>query len=132
MTMLGKQFLSDAGLSGKKSPLYRSFTSHNAATEALLGDEVDAVIASTNIIKKALIRGEPLNVIAYGLKLPNMATMVATDKNAEFGDKLVQVLVDMVKTEKGKKVLKAIAFPGYRAVSLLDYEPARPYAMTSQ
>lgn len=127
MTMMGKQFLLDAGLAGDKSPVYRAYTSHNAANQALLGKEVDAVIASTNIIKKAIKRGDPLKIISHGLKLPNMALLVATDKDVMIGDQIVKVLTEMTKSEKGIHVLQRIDFPGYRAVSAKDYEPLRPY-----
>ena len=127
MTLMGKKYLQEAGLVEEKAPVYRAFTSHNAANKALLGNEVDAAIASTNIIRQAIQRGEPLKIISHGLKLPNMAMLVATDKDALIGDKLVQVTVAMSKTEKGKDVLAQIKFPGFRAVSAADYEVARPY-----
>jgi len=127
MTMMGKNFLQEAGLVGENAPVYRAFTSHNAANQALLGNEVDAAIGSSNIIKKAIKHGEPLKIIGRGLKLPNMATLVASDMDAVIGAQLVQALTDMNKSEKGKSVLARIKFPGYRAVSAKDYEPARPY-----
>jgi len=127
ITMMGKQFLKNAGIDGDKAPVYRSFTSHNAANQALLGGEVDAAIASSNIVKKAIQRGEPLRIISYGLKLPNMALLVAEDQNPLIGDRLVKALLDLSDSEKGKAVLKKISFPGYREVSKEDYEIARPY-----
>ena len=127
MTMMGKRFLADAGLTGTSQPSYRAFNSHNAANQALLGDEVDAAIASSNIIAKAIKRGEPLRILDRGLKLPNMATMVAKNLDAEIGDQIVQILIAMTSSEKGKDVLQRIDFPGYRAVSAQDYELARPY-----
>ena len=127
MTMMGVQHFLDAGLKGNQAPKYKPFTSHNAANEAVIGREVDAAIASSNIIKKAIKQGAPLKIISRGLKLPNMATLVATDRDKDIGNALVQALVKMKKTVKGKAALKKIAFPGYRQVSAKDYEPARPY-----
>ena len=127
MTMMGVQHFIDAGLTGDKTPKYQPFTSHNAANEAVIGGEVAAAIASSNIIQKAIKQGAPLKIISRGLELPNMATMVAKDRNDEIGDALVAALIRMSKTENGKATLKKIAFPGYREVSASDYEPARPY-----
>jgi len=127
MTMMGKNFLQEAGLVGNRTPIYRAFTSHNAANQALLGNEVDAAIASSNIIKKAIKHGEPLKIIGHGLKLPNMATLVASDVDTAIGEQLVRTLTDMKKSDKGKVILKKIRFPGYRGVSATDYEVARPY-----
>jgi phosphonate transport system substrate-binding protein len=127
MTIMGKQFLKEAGLTGDKAPKFRAFTSHNAANQALMGHEVDAVIGSSNIIKKAIDRGDSLKIIARGQSLPNMALLVATDKDDIIGNQIVKALVDMKKSEKGNYVLNQINFPGYREVTAKDYEPARPY-----
>ena len=83
MTMMGVQHMIDSGLSGDRAPVYREFTSHNAAIEALLANEVDATIASSNVVRKAIKQGDPLRTISRGLQLPNMATMVATDLDQE-------------------------------------------------
>jgi phosphonate transport system substrate-binding protein len=127
MTMMGKRYLKDAGLTGNKQPVYRAFTSHNAANQAVLAGEMDAAIASSNIIKKAIKRGDELRILKGGNKLPSMALLVASDLDAELGERITRILVGMKSTEKGRKVLKQISFPGYRAVSAKDYEPARPY-----
>jgi phosphonate transport system substrate-binding protein len=127
MTMMGKRYLKDAGLTGNKQPAYRSFTSHNAANQAVLGKEMDAAIASSNIIKKAIQRGEQLRILEGGNKLPNMALLVASDLDGQLGEQVQEILVGMKKSEKGKQVLKQVSFPGYRAVTARDYEPARPY-----
>lgn len=127
MTMIGVRYLQDAGLTGAKAPQYSPFVSHNAANEALLAKDVDAVIGSSNIIGKAIKAGRPYRILVHGLKLPNMATLVAVDLDTELGERIVQILVGMSETEKGREALKQIGFPGYRAVSAGDYEPARPF-----
>lgn len=129
MTMMGVQHFIKAGLKGDMAPKYKAFMSHNAANEAVIGGEVDAAIASSNIIKKAIKQGAPLKIISRGLKLPNMATLVAANRDKNIGSALVSALVEMKKTARGKAVLKKIAFPGYRQMSAKDYEPARPYTM---
>lgn len=128
MTLMGKDLLRQAGLSDDRAPVYHAFTSHNAANQALLAGEVDAAIASSNIIGKALQRGEPLRILGEGLKLPNMPTLVATDLPKALAERVEQILLEMQQTTAGQRVLKQIGFPGYRAVTLADYEPVRPYA----
>lgn len=127
MTMMGQHLLESAGLVKEKAPGYIAFTSHNAANEAVIAGEVDAAIASSNIIKKAIMRGDALKTLVAGEKLPNMATLVASDLDPVIGDRIVRILVDMKKSDKGRYILKKIAFPGYRPVTARDYEPARPY-----
>jgi len=127
MTMMGKRYMEDAGLTGYKQPQYRAFTSHNAANQSVLAKETDAAIASSNIIRKAIKRGDDIRILEKGNKLPNMALLVAKDLDNELGERLTTILINMKKSEKGRQVLKQVSFPGYRAVSAKDYEPARPY-----
>lgn len=128
MTMVGMRELRKAGLTGKRAPTYRGYTSHNAANEALLGREVAAAIGSSNVIKKAMGKGAPFRIIARSKKMPNMATMVATKLDQKLVDQLVKVLVGMKNDDKGRKVLKLIRFPGYRVVeNSKEYEPMREF-----
>lgn len=128
MTMIGKHALAKAGLIGRQAPVYLSFTSHNAANEALLAKEVDAAIASSNVIEKAIDKGTQFRIIGRSFKLPNMATLIANDVDPKLADEIVQIMTNMQNTEKGRQVLKQIGFPGYRVVrSPAEYEPVRPY-----
>jgi len=128
MTMIGIHALTAAGLSGEHTPIFHAYTSHNAANEALLAGEVDAAIASSNVIKKAQGKGALFRILSRSFKLPNMATLVATDQDARIGHRIVQILVDMRNTAQGRQVLKQLRFPGYRAVKTpAEYDPVRPY-----
>jgi len=128
MTMIGMRTLAKAGLTGKRAPHYHAYTSHNAANEALLAKEVDAAIASSNVIKKALGKGAPFRILGRSFKLPNMATLVASDLDPKLADRIVRILVAMKTTEEGQQILKRIRFPGYREVnSAAEYESVRPY-----
>jgi len=132
MTMMGMQYLHDKGLIDAKMPVYRHFVSHNAANEAVLAGEVDAAIASSNIIHKAIKKEAPLKIIEHGFSLPNMATLVASDMDEQLAIRITTILVNMKQTEVGRQVLNKIAFPGYRRVSAADYEPARVYMQKIQ
>ena len=127
MTMMGKRYLMDAGLVGDRQPVYRPFTSHNAANQAVIAKEMDAAIASSNIIQKAIKRGDALRILAWGETLPNMAMLVASDLDGALGARVSEILVGMKNSKHGQQVLKQIAFPGYRVVSAQDYEAARIY-----
>ena len=127
MTMMGVQHMIDSGLVGDRAPVYREFTSHNAANEAVLANEVSAAVASSNIFKKAIARGEPLRIIGRGPRLANMATMVATDLDREIGDRVANILVGMKDNPNGRRALGQMSFSGYRPASVADYEAARPF-----
>lgn len=128
MTMIGKRLLASDGLTGKRSPVFRAYVSHNAANQALLGGEVDAAIASSNVIKKAMGKGVRFRILKRSFQLPNMATLIATDVDPALAKRIVNILVNMKKTAEGRAVLKKIRFPGYRRVkSAAEYESVRPY-----
>lgn len=128
ITMMGHDHLQDIGLTGVRAPEYLPYPSHNAANEAVIGGQADAAIASSNIVSKALAQGAPLRIISRGLKLPNMATLVATDLPDDLADRIEQALVSMSEKPAGQAALKQMAMPGYRQVRAVDYRPARPYA----
>lgn len=132
MTMMGKTYLREHGLTDEREPSYLAFTSHNASNEALIAGQVDAAIASSNIIGKAKERGAPIRILSEGLKLPNMATMVATDLPPALAEQIEQAFVGMRDNAQGRDALKHMGFPGYRSVSITDYEPVRPYAYPLQ
>jgi len=127
MTMVGVDSLHKAGLVGDREPKFIPFPSHNAANAALFANEVDAAIASSNVIMKAMKSGKPYRIIDRSFKMPNMATLVASDLDSALGEQVVKILTSMKDNDKGKEVLKQIAFPGYRVVNASDYEPVRPY-----
>lgn len=131
MTMIGKDYMKQQGLGGEHLPRYRAFKSHNAANQAVVSGEVDAAIASSNIVYKSIDRGMPLRVVGRGLKLPNMATLVATDLPPEVAEDLLRVVQGMGKDPVGRHVLKVIGLPEYKAAAAADYEVVRPYAYTA-
>ncbi|MBI1424227.1 MAG: PhnD/SsuA/transferrin family substrate-binding protein [Gammaproteobacteria bacterium] len=128
MTMVGVHALAKAGLVGDQAPQYRAFISHNAATAALLADEVDAAIASTNVIKQMQGTESTYRILSRSPQLPNIAVLVASDLDPVLGDRVVQALVDINKTVRGGEVCRHTRFKGYRVVkSVAEYESMRPY-----
>lgn len=131
ITMMGHDHLAQAGLLGDQAPEYHPFLSHNAANEAVVAGQADAAIASSNIVNKAIAQGAPLRILDKGLKLPNMATLVARDMPPALADRVETILLDMTNSEAGRAALRAISMPGYRSVRAIDYRPARPFAYRS-
>ncbi|HHC72779.1 MAG TPA: phosphate/phosphite/phosphonate ABC transporter substrate-binding protein [Thiotrichales bacterium] len=125
ITMSGRRFLLDSvrGI----PPHFQPFKSHNAAYEAVLSGQAYGAIVSVNAVNKALAQGKPLRVVSRTPSLPNMATLVATDRDAALGERLQRALVEMGASERGRAVLRQIHFPGYRPASAADYEPVRPF-----
>ncbi len=127
MTKMGKDMFNKAGMIGERSPIYTAFTSHNAANKSVTDGRIKAAIASSNIVNKAMKKGAPLKVIGKGLQFPNMATLIASDIDKETTMSVVDALIKMKNSEKGRATLKKIGFPGYRKVDASDYEVVRPY-----
>ncbi len=112
-------------------PAFQAYRSHNAAYQAVLGGDADAAVVSVNAVKKAMKKGLPLRRIGATPPLPNMAVLVATDLPPAVGERLQQALVRMEDDPRGREVLRAIGFPGYRPATNADYEVTRPYLARS-
>lgn len=127
VTAMGKEFLAAQGLRGDKVPLYQTFSSHNAAYQAMLAGEAAAAIVSVNVRLEATDAGEPLRVLARSRSFPAIGILTAADLTAELQQRIQRVLVEMSRTERGRLVLKQINFPGFRPATPREFEPLRSY-----
>lgn len=127
MTRMGKQRIIGAGITGADAPTYIPFTSHNAAVEAIQTGEVDAVITSTNVLKKMLSQGKSVKVFDRGIVYPNMPFMIATDLPSSLQISIQEALLALSDSNSGKSLLQHIGATGYRITNAAEYEIFRPY-----
>lgn len=127
MTRMGKQRIIDAGITGDDSPSFITFTSHNAAVEAIEAGKVDAVITSNNVANKMIKQGKPVRIFDLGIIYPNMPIMVATDQPSSLDASIHKSLLALSNSESGRSLLKKIGSKGYRIVDAAEYEILRPY-----
>ncbi len=127
ITRLGRETLEAAGLTQAKAPRYVTFRTHNAAYAAVLGHAADAAVISVNVFNKARRQGQPLRSIGHSRPIPNMSILVARRMPHPLVDRLRAELVGMRAEPAGRRVLKAMAYPGYREARAEEFESLRPY-----
>lgn len=126
-TRSGKDYLTEMGLQGARTPRYLAYQSHNAAYQAVLANDAVAAIVSNNIVNKALNNGTPLRVIDKIPPMPAMATLVATNQGEKLANDVRTTLVNMEHTRVGQETLEKVGFPGYLSATVKDYELVRRY-----
>lgn len=125
VTLIGQSHLKTNGLSGDKRPIYVTLQSHNSAYRATLAGDADAAIIGTYSLEKAIQDG--MREIARTATYPATAILASTTRLVALQrQRVTQAIINLNQTEKGKIILKAIEFPGFRPASSADYEVLRP------
>ena len=124
ITKIGKDTLNKAL---PKAPIYKTYKTHNAAYESVLGHRSDAAIISVNVFNKAMRQDRPLKTIGESIKIPNMSILVSSRMSLSLEKTLQTTLINMVKTDDGVRVLKEISYPGYRKVTAKEFNSIRRY-----
>ncbi len=124
ITKIGKSKLNK---SVSITPSYKTYKTHNAAYESVLGHQSDAAIISVNVFNKAINQKIPLRSIGESKAIPNMSILVSTRMPLSLKDKLQTSLINMLKTSEGKQVLSQISYPGYRKTNAKEFNPLRRY-----
>lgn len=127
ITKIGRNTIDSKGLTGSKAPDYRSYKTHNAAYEAVLGGQADAAIISINIYNKALRKKEPLIAIGESHPIPNMSILAAIDLPEALRTLLKKELIDMKNHKEGMLVHKKTSYPGYRSATAGEFDVLRKY-----
>ncbi len=131
ITRLGRDVFAQIDWPQGRQPVFESYPTHNAAYQAVLGNQADAAIISVNVYNKAIRKGLPLRSIAWSREIPNMSILVASDLPDELKNRLKTILVNMKSDAAGKAILKSMAYPGYRAASRQEYEQLDMYMKQS-
>ena len=67
-------------------------------------------------------------ILSHSPELPNIAVLVASDIDPVLGDRVVQALLQINTTARGREVCQHTRFKGYRVVKRAnEYESMRPY-----
>jgi phosphonate transport system substrate-binding protein len=130
ITMVGRRMLERQGLTGNRTPVYRNYPSHNAAYQAVAGGEAAAAITTINILRRVRDSASPLRILARSKNLPGLGFLTATDLDPGLQERIAEVLTNMDDGEAGRKVLRAIRYPGYRRATAAEFETLRPYLNT--
>lgn len=127
ITVIGRNLLTRAGLTGPRAPLYRNYPSHNAAYNAVIGGDADAAITTINVLQEAVADTRALRVLARSRNFPALGILTARDLPASLQQRIGRTFINMTHSAQGRAVLKQIAYPGYRPAQAAEFETLRPY-----
>jgi phosphonate transport system substrate-binding protein len=127
VTKIGKELLERKGLIGSKQARFKTFKTHNAAYQAVVGGQADAAMISVNIYNKAIYKQHPIRSIASSYRFPNMSILAATNLPENLRESIQNILAGMIIDKEGRKVLKAISYPGYRKAGKEEFDVLRKY-----
>lgn len=124
VTMVGMKYLDAQGL---KAVRYKTYQTHNAAYSAVLGGEADAAIIANFIAKKAISENEALKIVAQSETFPGVGILIAKDLPEQLKQDIKKAIWSMKELPHGRKILKAIAQPGYNKADKQEFEVLRPF-----
>lgn len=127
ITRIGKEALEAAGVVGPLAPRYVAFPTHNAAYAAVLGHAAEAALISVNVYNKARHQHQPLRSIGSSRPIPNMSMLVGRHLPLALRERVQRILVGMRDAPEGRRVLREMAYPGYRVARAEEYERLRRY-----
>lgn len=127
ISMAGKHFLSQHGLTASNAPQYVITQSHNASFHAMLAGDTVAAIVSVNITHQFQKKNALIRKLATTSALPGMALLVARDLPKQIRVSFISTLIQMRNKRDGKATLEKMGYPGYRKTRLNEFEAARPY-----
>ena len=127
ITLAGKHFLNQHGLTASNTPQYVVTHSHNASIHAMLAGDTLAAIASFNISQQFLKKNTSIKKLTTIGNLPGMALLVARDLPKQLRVSFTNSLTHMHNTHDGKAALKKMGYLGYRKVRSNEFEAARAY-----
>ncbi len=132
ITRIGKEMLDSSGLHGNQQAQFRAYKTHNAAYEAVLGDQADAALISINIYNKAMQQKKAIRSIASSFSFPNMSIIAANSMPLRLRSRLQGALAGMLKRDEGRRVLSAMSYPGYRVAIAQEFYVLRKYSSMEQ
>jgi len=128
LTIVGKYMIKKRGLINNKKPIYIPYKSHNAAFRAVIGDEAEAAIVGTFLLKRVHQEGH-FREIAVTPSYPGIAILASTELPQSLRQTWSETLISMKDTDEGRKVLKKSRYPGFKKALKSEYNALRPITL---
>lgn len=126
LVLIAKYLLKSKGLVGENAPVFITHKSHNAALRAVIGEDADAAILGTFLLKPAAEYG--LRQVDATQFYPGVAILASKDVPESLQKQISQAFIDIKKTSEGREALNKIRFPGFQKTVPADYESLKPIA----
>ncbi|EIJ43582.1 ABC-type phosphate/phosphonate transport system, periplasmic component [Beggiatoa alba B18LD] len=126
VTMVGREMFRDAGLIGEKTPQYMSFLTHNAAYEALTGQQIFAAVVSSNVL--TTVSTTDYRRLACRDSFSSLGVLISTELPPLLQQQLTTAFLEIDKNPQGLTVLKTMKYTGFKVSENADFQAMRPYA----
>lgn len=126
VVIIAKYLLEKDGLTGKRSPIYSNYKSHNATLRALEYDDTDAAVIGSYLLGAAKQKGfKELVATRY---YPGAVIIASSDLPKVLLNKISNAFIHIKNSREGHRTLKLIKFPGFQQTRASEYESLRPVA----
>lgn len=128
-TVLARQMLIGAGLDPDTDLTLVPTPSHNASLLSAYQGTADASALMLPVYRRAqaVVLGET-RILARSRRVPHIPIAVAPWLDAQLAARLQRVLIDMRRSERGRRVLAGLDWPGFVAASEQTYDALAPIA----
>ena len=125
ITLLGRDFL--ARSQSRADYAFRSYATHNAAVQAVIGGDACLAVVSVNVWNRVRAQEPDLRRIARTPAIPALGMLVRRDLPNDLRDRIADALVGMRDHPQGRRALERMAYPGYRPARAAEFEPTRRF-----
>lgn len=127
VTLVTRGHLDRAGLAGRHAPRYLARTGHMTSRFMVLSGKSDAAIFERHIMEDAKRKDLPLRKLAEAPGVPGAVVLARRAHPDSLRSEIRRHLLHLGDTESGRAALAATTMPAYRAATLADLAPLRPY-----
>ena len=123
---MGRVMLKQAGIDLDEDVNIKYFNSHDSCLQELLNNHADGCVTGPPPLKLFMERtGVSMRVMATTPTIPHIALLVHSRVNTADAEQVLKVMTSWGETEKGRKILAKMAFPGWRTAKIEDYDDVR-------
>ncbi|NOZ53367.1 MAG: phosphate/phosphite/phosphonate ABC transporter substrate-binding protein [Gammaproteobacteria bacterium] len=124
-TLFGIQYIQAQNI---RNVHFNTYRTHNAAYNAVLGNEAQAAIIANFIAINAIKHNKSLKIIAQSPSFPGIGILVAQDLSSDLKNRIKKTFWNMEAQPEGRAVLKKISQPGYTEAHRSEFEALRPFS----
>lgn len=137
IAVMAPTFFRENGFSHTEMPTIVNYASQNAAFLAVQNGDVDAAFIPKFGFRKMLSKypsteAASVKQIFSTKPFPGISMIISTQLSADMREKIITAMLNLGKSEKGKKVLKKISFSPFKRSSLEEFDVIRHYFKNRQ
>ncbi len=134
VSIIAPVFFRSNGFGHNEVPEFIDYASHNAAFMAVQNGDVDAAFIAEFGYRNLLSKNASasIRVIGRTKPFPGISMIVSSRLSDDVREMIINSIVNLGKSEKGKTVLRKISFPPFRRSSIKEFDGVRHYFNNKQ